>query len=124
MKIYFIYLFIYFISIFIFLTRRKATEALIHRVGNYPDLLLEMPRYCCPLVIFNRHMTVIQNCLPEPPSRGMCRNVSFPRTQQNGASGFLNRDRVGHEPGALTTRPCCRPDISVENKNPLEYLEK
>ena len=26
-----------FISIFILLTRRKATEALIHRVGNYPD---------------------------------------------------------------------------------------
>ena len=31
------------ISIFIFLTRRKATEALIHRVSNYPDLLPEMP---------------------------------------------------------------------------------
>ena len=44
-------LFIYFISIFILLTRRKATEALIHRVGNYPDLLPEMPRYCCQLVI-------------------------------------------------------------------------
>ena len=47
---YFFYLF-YFISICIFLTRRKATEALIHRVGNYPDLLPEIPRYCCPLVI-------------------------------------------------------------------------
>ena len=23
----------------------------IHRVGNYLDLLPEMPRYCCPLVI-------------------------------------------------------------------------
>ena len=33
------------------LTRRKAAEALIHRVGNYPDLLPEIPRYCCPLVI-------------------------------------------------------------------------
>ena len=40
------------ISIFILLTRRKATEALIHRVGNYPDLLSEMPRYCYPLKIF------------------------------------------------------------------------
>ena len=29
--------FFIFISIFILLTRRKATEALIHRVGNYPD---------------------------------------------------------------------------------------
>ena len=26
------------------MTRRKATEALIHRVGNYPDLLPEIPR--------------------------------------------------------------------------------
>ena len=40
-----------FISIFILLTRRKATEALIHRVSNYPDLLPEMSRHCCPLVI-------------------------------------------------------------------------
>ena len=39
----FIFIF-YFISIFILLTRRKATEALMHRVGNYPDLLPEMPR--------------------------------------------------------------------------------
>ena len=23
----------------------------IHGVSNYPDLLPEMPRYCCPLVI-------------------------------------------------------------------------
>ena len=43
--------FIYFISIFILLTRRKATEALIHKVSNYPDLLPEITRYCCPLVI-------------------------------------------------------------------------
>ena len=42
---------IYFISVFILLIRRKATEALIHRVGNYPDLLPEMARYRCPLVI-------------------------------------------------------------------------
>ena len=27
-------------------------EALIHRVGNYPDLLPEIPRYCCPLKDF------------------------------------------------------------------------
>ena len=43
--------FFYFISIFILLTRRNAMEALIHRVSNYPDLLPEMPKYCCPLVI-------------------------------------------------------------------------
>ena len=39
------------ISIFILLIHRKATEALIHRVSNYPDLLPEIPRYCRPLVI-------------------------------------------------------------------------
>ena len=41
----------FFFSIFILLTRRKPTEALIHRVSNYPDLLPEMPRYRCSLVI-------------------------------------------------------------------------
>ena len=46
-----LFIFIYLISIFILLTRRKAMEALIHRVGNYPYLLPEMPRYCCPLEI-------------------------------------------------------------------------
>ena len=30
---------------------QEATEALIHRLRNYPDLLPEMPRYCCLLVI-------------------------------------------------------------------------
>ena len=50
--VYFLlYFYYFFISIFILLTRRKATEALIHRVSNYPDLLPEIPRYCCPLVI-------------------------------------------------------------------------
>ena len=42
---------LYFISIFILLNHRKVTEALICRVSNYPDLLLEILRYCCPLVI-------------------------------------------------------------------------
>ena len=37
-----IYFFIYFISIFILLTHRKAMEALIHRASNYLDLLLEI----------------------------------------------------------------------------------
>ena len=34
---------LYFIFIFLLLTPRKATRALIHRVSNYPDLLPEMP---------------------------------------------------------------------------------
>ena len=38
------------LNLFILLTRKKATEALIHRVSNYSDLVLEMPSHCCPLV--------------------------------------------------------------------------
>ena len=46
---------LYFIFLFhldILLTRRKATEALMHRASNYPDLFFEMPMYCCPVEIF------------------------------------------------------------------------
>ena len=34
------------------LTHGKATEAVIDRATNYPILLPEMPRYCCPVEIF------------------------------------------------------------------------
>ena len=37
--------FIYFISIFILLTRRKATEALIYRVDNKPDIALSIRQF-------------------------------------------------------------------------------
>ena len=30
---------------------QESDGGAIHRVRNYPDLLPEMPRYCCPLVI-------------------------------------------------------------------------
>ena len=43
--------FFIFISIFILLTHKKATEVRIHKVSNYPNLLPEMPRYYCPLEI-------------------------------------------------------------------------
>ena len=29
---------------------QESDGVAIHRVSNYPDLLPEMPRYCCPLV--------------------------------------------------------------------------
>ena len=48
----------FFILIFILLTLKKVTEALIHRVSNDPDLLHKMPRYCCSVEI-NRDMTEI-----------------------------------------------------------------
>ena len=53
----------YFISIFILLTRRKAMEPLIHRVSNYPDLLPEMPRYCCLIKVLIKKTT----SLPRDP---------------------------------------------------------
>ena len=46
---YYYYFFNIFIFIFILLTRRKGSA--IHRASNYPNLLVEMPRYCCPLEI-------------------------------------------------------------------------
>ena len=30
---------------------QESDGGAIHGVSNYPDLLPEMPRYCCPLVI-------------------------------------------------------------------------
>ena len=30
---------------------QESDGGAIHRVSNYPDLLPEMPRYCCPLII-------------------------------------------------------------------------
>ena len=30
---------------------QESDGSAIHRVGNYPNLLPKMPRYCCPLVI-------------------------------------------------------------------------
>ena len=47
----FLYLFFYFILLFILLTRKKVTEALIHKVTNYLNLPPEMPKYCCLLEI-------------------------------------------------------------------------
>ena len=52
--------FTFIISIFILLSRRKATEALIHSASSYPSLLLEMSLYCCPLLILSAfNITVI-----------------------------------------------------------------
>ena len=44
----------HFIFLFIFLIYSKASEALFieQLSSNYPDLLPEMPSYCCPVEIF------------------------------------------------------------------------
>ena len=69
------------------LTDRKAPEALYIGQAITPTCF----RRCQDIAVrlkFNRDMTLILNCLPRPPSRGNCHKVSFPRTQQNGASRF------------------------------------
>ena len=45
----------FFISFYLYIYLPDSQESegdATHRVNNYPDLLPEMPRYCCPLVIF------------------------------------------------------------------------
>ena len=44
-EVFFFYLYIYPPD------SQESDGGAIHRVSNYPDLLPEMPRYCCPLVI-------------------------------------------------------------------------
>ena len=44
------YFFLFYLYIYPPVSQESDGGA-IHRVGNYPDLLPEMPRYCCPLVI-------------------------------------------------------------------------
>ena len=46
----FIYLFFFYLYIYP-PDSQESDGGAIHRVSNYPDLLPEMPRYCCPLVI-------------------------------------------------------------------------
>ena len=44
--------FFFFFNLYIYPPDSQESDGgAIHRVGNYPDLLPEMPRYCCPLVI-------------------------------------------------------------------------
>ena len=45
-------LFFCFLYFYIYpLDSQESDGGAIHRVSNFPDLLPEMPRYCCPLVI-------------------------------------------------------------------------
>ena len=44
---FYFYLFIYLFYLYIYLPDSQESDGgAIHRVGNYPDLLPEMPRYC------------------------------------------------------------------------------
>ena len=47
----FIYLFFLFYLYIYPPDSQESDGGAIHRVSNYPDLLPEMPRYCCPLVV-------------------------------------------------------------------------
>ena len=48
----FFFIFYFYFNLYIYPPdSQESDRGAIHRVGNYPDLLPEMPRYCCPLVI-------------------------------------------------------------------------
>ena len=48
----FSFIFIFYFYLYLYPPdSQESDEGAIHRVSNYPDVLAEMPRYCCPLVI-------------------------------------------------------------------------
>ena len=45
------FFFFFYFNLYIYPPDSQESDGgAIHRVSNYPDLLPEMPRYCCPLV--------------------------------------------------------------------------
>ena len=51
-KLEFFYFLFFYFNLYIYPPDSQESDGgAIHRVGNYPDLLPEIPRYCCPLVI-------------------------------------------------------------------------
>ena len=45
------FFFLFYFNLYIYPPDSQESDGgAIHRVSNYPDLLPEMPRYCCPLV--------------------------------------------------------------------------
>ena len=48
---FFFFFFFFYFNLYIYPPDSQESDGgAIHRVSNYPDLLPEMPRYCCPLV--------------------------------------------------------------------------
>ena len=76
------------------------TEALIHRTNNYPDLIQEMPKYCCPLEIY-RDMTKILNYLLRPPSRGLDHAADFIQFNVFLIHSWADDERLVHNPRLL-----------------------
>ena len=49
---FYLFFFIFYFYLYIYPPDSQESDGgAIHRVSNYPDLLPEMPSYCCPLVI-------------------------------------------------------------------------
>ena len=73
------------------MTCRKPSEALYigQLSNNYPDLLPEMSKYCCPVEIFILEIRpTFKAACQDRQRRGKCRKSVFPKDKQNGASGF------------------------------------
>ena len=103
-----------FISVFILLTRRKATR---QPASNYTDLVSEMSRYFCPvknfyfgflvfIKIWQKFRIACQDC-QAGKSVVKCISQGHKRIKRIARVGF-NRDHVDHNHDALTTRSRCR----------------
>ena len=50
--IFYFFYFLYYFYLYLYPPDSQESDGgAIHRVSNYPDLLPEMPKYCCALVI-------------------------------------------------------------------------
>ena len=97
---------LFFISIFILLNRRKATEALIHRIGNYPDLL----RRCKILLSASNLIEILLSFKTacQDHQAGECAVKCLSQKHNRMARVGFEPNRVADHPGSLTTRPRCR----------------
>ena len=83
---------------------QESDGGAIYRVSNYPDLLSEMPRYCCPLVILIEILLQFRTACQDHQageSAVKCLSQGHNRMAQ---VGFEPRDHADHQSGALTTR--------------------
>ena len=83
----------YLIFIFIFLIRRKATEALIHRAGNYPDCFLRYQDIAVCLK-FNKNMRTACQDHQAGESAVKCLFLGHNRTKRVGFESRLCRLRT------------------------------
>ena len=90
-----------FSSIYLSFDLQKSLGRAIHRTNNYPDQLLEMPRYSVKIFYFSfkEIKLKLRNCLLRPPRRRKCRSVFSKDTTEWYEA--LNRNHVDHTQSAF-----------------------